>query len=104
MPDGCLGLEEIEEDGPDETVSNELTTSASGTGPNVPAQPSAENVSTIRSFAESYRASAGPIDFRFLPQPPSESRMFHSSGPRGRSFTIRLEFTGILRPGQNYRV
>ncbi len=30
--------------------------------------------------------------------------MFHSSGPRGRSFTIRLEFTGISRPGQNYRV
>ncbi len=56
------------------------------------------------TFSEAFRTSNGPIDFRFLPRPPEDSRMFHSAGPRGNSFTINLTFTGLARDNQRYRV
>ncbi len=78
-------------------------TSRSGSsGP--PTQTAAAGPPVAMTFAEAYRTRAGPVDFRFSPQPSSDHRMFHSSGPRGPSFTIRLSFTGFVRATQNYRV
>jgi hypothetical protein len=73
-------------------------------GSTTPVAHGASVAQPTQTFFEAYRGGTGPVDFRFLPQPPSDHRMFHSSGPRGAAFTIRLVFSGIVRATQNYRV
>jgi hypothetical protein len=111
LPFGNQSVEAMEENDSEDSGVNE-STSLSNTEQNVPAQQSSGvGLTQVRGMATSYtdfvnayRASTGPIDFRFLPLPPPESPIFQSGGVRGRSFTIRLEFTGISRPAQNFRV
>jgi hypothetical protein len=85
-----------------------LTTTTPGSGQPLPlttgASPGQSTPTLPLTFAEAFRTSTGPIDFRFLPRPPEDSRIFHSGGPRGSSFTIRLTFTGVARENQKYRV
>jgi hypothetical protein len=86
------------------TSSTEMTDSTSGSVPKASAQPAPRTQPVTLTFAEAYRANAAPVDFRFLPIPPNEHRMFRFDGDRGIAFTITLEFTGFGRPTQGYRV
>jgi hypothetical protein len=85
-------------------TSSTWSNGSSGNGINVPVLPVATGPTTQRTFADAYHGSTGPIDFLFLSQPPHYHRMFHSSGPRGRSFSINLIFLNLGRPPQRYRV
>jgi hypothetical protein len=81
-----------------------MATSSSGIGPNLPVTSEAPNQSNTPTFDENYRGRAGPVEFRFLPRPPHDHPMFYSSGPRGRSFTINVRYTGFDRQPHRYRV
>jgi hypothetical protein len=77
-----------------------LSTTSPDNSTSVPSAPAGPTPRPSLNFSEAYSSRTGPIDFRFLPRPPPEHNMFHSSGPRGASFSIRLIFTGFDRPSQ----
>jgi hypothetical protein len=64
----------------------------------------ARRFGVVPSNTSTDRVGRAPVSYRSFPRPPADDRIFHSSGPRGRAFTIRLVFTGVARPSQYYRV